>query len=113
MFSQKVAIQSIQIPNIISKYLCFLLYCENNNLIKLACPFYGKGTFFHHLVVTLYHNISTFRIGVCLYSVYGKTFGLVVETLAELHSWVLEMSPFSAIVYIFWNRGQGDMSFRR
>ena len=44
---------------------------------------------------------STFGIGVSLYSVYGNTSGLVAETLAEFHSWVLEMSPFFAIVDMF------------
>ena len=43
----------------------------------------------------------TFGICVCLYSVYGKTFWLVVETFAELFSCVLDISPFFAILYIF------------
>ena len=62
---------------------------------------FGKRTFFHHLVVKLHYNPSAISIGVCLYSVYGKTFGLVKETLAEFHSCVLEMSPFFEILYIF------------
>ena len=90
--------------------MCLWLYCEHNYLIKHACPFhsfnlgtpYRKGTFFLHLVVILYYNLSTFWIGVCLYSVYGKTFGLVVEKgLVRFYSCVLEMSLFFAILYIF------------
>ena len=66
---------------------------------------FGKGIFFRHLVVTLYHNLSNFLIGICLYSVYGNTFGLVVETLAELHSCVLEILPFSQYFIYFGNKG--------
>ena len=41
-----------------------------------------------------------------LYSVYGKPFGLVVGSLAELHSCVLEISPFFVILYIYFgNKG--------
>ena len=90
-----------------------LLYCEHNYLIKHAYPFYSfklrhprhiseRGRSF---LIFLSRHFD-FLNRVCLYSVYGKTFGLVVETLAELHSCVLEISAFFAKVYIYFgNKG--------
>ena len=56
------------------------------------------------------HTTFRFLIGVRVYSVYGKTFGSVVETLAELHSCVLEISPFFALLYTFCVTRGHDMS---
>ena len=49
----------------------------------------------------LYDILSIFLIGVCLYSVYGNTFGLFVETLAEFYSCAFEISAFFATLYAF------------
>ena len=95
-------------PNICGNFL----YCEDSYLIKHACPFYSfklrhlrqiseRG---HSFVILLSLCITTFRlfelVHVCT-AYTAKLFGFVIETLAQFHSCVLEISPFFAKFYIF------------
>ena len=122
-FSQKVAVPSIHISNSISKFLwqSCCKYCEHNYLIKHACLFYSFKLRHHRQVSERGHsfvillsrcityNLSIFNRRTCVQRI-RKNFWVSCRNFGELHSCVLEISPFFALLYTFCVTRGHDMS---